>query len=301
MSELLKGEVYDFYISDKNKNISLTDISEKILFELGLNIKSENEIAELVNGPSLFASASNVVKNRLYRLTKIIQKRKKGFPFEDSSRNEVFFDLREYPELTRIDDSSSENFSQSSNTSRVSNLSDLEIEIPSRPRIKRSFPFTEVGPKAKSIRTKEICDFLLETANKENISPERLAAYLGYKVSCLKNKKVAQTFKDIFDEKEEETKVELSQALYIREHCQIGRGIYTDLRLALKNKAILPPHNLLSNLEKELLPDLEMFEHGWKVNLSEAVTKTIERWFSKHDHLQKETLAIENGIHCYFS
>ena len=196
---------------------------------------------------------------------------------------------------------SSENFSQSSTASRVSNLSDLEIEIPSRPRTKRSFPFTDVGPKAKSIRTKEIFEHLLETADKENISPERLAAYLGYRVSYLNRKKISKTFKDIFDEEEEETKVDIPQALFIREHCQIGRGVYTDLRLALKNKTILPPHNLLSNLETELLPVLEVFEHGWKVNLQEAVSKTLERWFLQHENLQKEYTSLAQGIQCFFS
>ena len=52
MLELLKGEVYDFYIREENKKLSLADLAEKILFELGLSIKSETEIAELVEGPN---------------------------------------------------------------------------------------------------------------------------------------------------------------------------------------------------------------------------------------------------------
>ena len=65
MLELLKGEVYDFYIREENKKLSLADLAEKILFELGLSMKSETEIAELVEGPNQFADASNVVKVRL--------------------------------------------------------------------------------------------------------------------------------------------------------------------------------------------------------------------------------------------
>ena len=181
MFELSKGEVYDFYLKDKNyKNFSKTELAEKILFELGLLIKSENEIAELVRGSELLSSAITVVMKRLWKLVGQIKSRKTGLSVSDPIYSQVFFDLRHFPELIKEDESSQEYLSQSS---RVSNLSDLEIEIPSQPRKKRSFPFTEVGPKAKTIRTKEVFELLLETAERENLSPGRLAAYLGYRVS----------------------------------------------------------------------------------------------------------------------
>ena len=108
------------------------------------------------------------------------------------------------------------------------------------------------------------------------------------------NKKIACVFKDIFDEKEEKPKVETSQALFLREHCQIGHGVYTDLRLALKDSVVLPAHNLLAKLETDILPELKTFEHGWKVNLSAALTKTLERWFEQNEFPHKECLSFEN-------
>ena len=228
MYELLKGEVYDFYLKDENfKQFSKTDLAEKILMECGLNIKKEDEIAMLNNGAEIFCSASKIVLKRLVRLVDIIQSKKKGFLANDPRRNDVFFDLRDFPELM-VEDISQATLSQSSTSSRLSVLSDLEIEIPSQPRRKKSFPFLEVGPKAKTIRTKEIFELLLDTAEKENLAPEKLVAYLGYRVSYQKNKKLANIFKEIFEDRQDSLKdVEPSQALYIREHCQIGRRIYT--------------------------------------------------------------------------
>ena len=227
MLELLKGEVYDFYLKDeKFKLFSKTELSEKILLECGLEIKSEFEIGQLQNGAEIFSSASRVINIRLIKLLSAIQSKKKGFLPSDSRRNEVFFDLRDFPELI-VEEVSQTLLSQSSTTSRTSDISDLEIDIPSRPRTKRSYPFAEVGPKAKTLRTKGIYDLLLETAQKENISPEKLAAYLGYRFCYQKNKKLAKTFKGIWEEKQEVQEVTPSQALYIREHCQIGRSIYT--------------------------------------------------------------------------
>ena len=229
MLEITKGEVYDFYRKEDNfKKFSRTELAEKLLLEIGLDIKSENDISQFVNGSEIFSSASKLIIKRLARFTDDLKSRKRKFTPDDPKWNDVFFDLRDFPELIR-EEVSQNDFSQSSNASRTSNTSDLEIEIPSRPRSKRGFPFLEVGPKAKTMRTKEIFDLLLETAEKENLPPEKLAAYLGYRVSYQKNKKLAAKFKSIFEEGRTSEEVEPVQALYIREHCQIGRRVYTGI------------------------------------------------------------------------
>jgi hypothetical protein len=227
MYEITKGEVYDFYRKDDNyKKFSKTEFAEKLLLEIGLDIKTENEISQLVNGSELFSSASKILVKRLARFIEDLKTRKKKFSSDDLKWNDTFFDLRDFPELIKEEISQNE-FSQSSTASRISNSSDLEIEIPSKPRTKRSFPFSEVGPKAKTMRTKEVFDLLLETAERENLPPEKLAAYLGYRVSYQKNKTLAAKFKSIFEEGRTTEEVEPVQALFIREHCQIGRRVYT--------------------------------------------------------------------------
>jgi hypothetical protein len=227
MYEVTKGEVYDFYRKDENfKKFSKTELAEKLLLEIGLDIKSETEISQFINGSELFSSASKIVAKRLARFIEDLKTRKKKFASDDPKWNDIFFDLRDFPELIKEELSENE-FSQSSTASRISNYSDLEIEIPSKPRTKRSFPFSEVGPKAKTMRTREVFDLLLETAERENLPPEKLAAYLGYRVSYQKNKTLAAKFKSIFEDERSTEEVKPVKALYIREHCQIGRRVYT--------------------------------------------------------------------------
>jgi hypothetical protein len=297
MMELQKGPVHEFYLKNY-RQFSKTELSEKILLECGLNIRSENDISELTNGPESFSSATRIVAKRLNRLLQSLKPKRQAFSPDDPRYHDVFFDLRDFPDL--IAEEESQNLSQASTSSRVSNLSDLEVEVPSQRKPKRLFPFDELGPKSKKMRTRALLDQLLETSEKESISPEKLIAYLGYKVSYQKNKRTAQIFKDIYDGKDFSSvqEVDTSTALYLREHCQIGRNIYTDLRIALKEKVLLPPHNLLSKQENKILPELIEFEQGWKVNLTEAISKTLEGAL-KTVTTNQESLTGE-GLFCKF-
>ncbi len=136
----------------------------------------------------------------------------------------------------------------------------------------------------------------------ENISPERLAAYLGHRASHLKDKKTASVFLDIFLGKPPTITYQISPtlALYLREKCQIGRNIYTDLRLALRDHVTFPAHQHLSKLEVEIQPKLESFENGWKVNLKEAITLTLQRTFQNLEDTLTARKANEFGLVCKF-
>jgi hypothetical protein len=151
MIELLKGPVYEFYLKNY-RQFSKTELSEKILLECGLDIKSEDAISELTNGPESFSSATRIVHRRLNRLTQIVKSKRQTFSSEDPRYHDVFYDLRDFPEL--IAEEEAQNFLQASTSSRVSNFSDLEVEIPSKRAPKRLFPFVELGPKAKKCAPK---------------------------------------------------------------------------------------------------------------------------------------------------
>jgi len=169
MLELTKQEVFNFY--QKNKHIwekSKTELSEKVLLESGLSIKKEDKISQLVSGSRDFFDACEIVRKRLIRLIETIKNKKQKFD-SDPASNDVFFDLRQFPSLVDNDPAS-----QTSQSSRTSDISDLEIEIPSlaqESKVKRSFPFKNVGSKSKKMKTQELFDLLLETAQKEEIPP----------------------------------------------------------------------------------------------------------------------------------
>ena len=299
MLELTKQEVFQFY--QKNKDIwdkSKTELSEKILLESGLSIKKEDKISQLVSGSKDFLDACEIVRKRLIRLIETIKNKKQKFN-SDPTSNDVFFDLRQFPSLVDNDPAS-----QTSQSSRTSDISDLEIEIPlttTASKVKRSFPFQNVGSKSKKMKTQELFDLLLETAEKEEIPPEQLAAYLGYRASYAKDKKIASVFHDLSEGKLPTlAEVEPSLALYIRESCQIGRNIYTDIRLALKDVVLLPAHQHLAKLEANIQPKLEVFEHGWRMKLRDALSMTLTRIFQ----VLEEKLVLENvrdtGLVCKF-
>ena len=60
MIELLKNPVYEFYLRHF-RLLSKTELAEKILFECGLDIKSEDAISEIVYGPESFSLALKIV------------------------------------------------------------------------------------------------------------------------------------------------------------------------------------------------------------------------------------------------
>ena len=86
--------------------------------------------------PESLAFGQCIVLKRLLRLIDLVQSKKKGLLANDPRRSEVFFDLRDFPELS-VEELSQTILSQSSTSSRLSERSDLEIEIPSKQREKQ--------------------------------------------------------------------------------------------------------------------------------------------------------------------
>jgi len=70
------------------------------------------------------------------------------------------------------------------------------------------------------------------------------------------------------------------EALYLKERLNLGKSSYTDLRLLLKDKIVLPTFRIISIHAQSLLPlsgFLPLLEYGLKFNAREAVIRTIER------------------------
>ncbi len=130
---------------------------------------------------------------------------------------------------------------------------------------------------------------------------EQLAAYLGYRATYAKNKKMASVFQDLSEGTLPTlAEVEPSLALYVRERCQIGRNIYTDVRLALKDFVLLPAHQHLAKLEANIQPKLEVFEHGWRMKLKDALSMTLQRIFGALEEKLISENAHETGVVCKF-
>jgi hypothetical protein len=70
--------------------------------------------------------------------------------------------------------------------------------------------------------------------------------------------------------------------------------------LSLKNLVLFPAHHELADLEKTILPELKPFEHGWRLQLQEALATTIQRIFLQHKNFEDNSEVKEKGISCTF-
>ena len=286
---LTEEDAYQFHL--RHRLLTKTEKGEQLLLHTGLAIKDVSLMleAELIS----FEKAQAVARRRLDRLIERIR-RKRYSPTTDT-----FFDLNDFPLLLKDD---SQKFSQSSFTSTQSWLEELEPSQDNSDSKKRK-AFSDVGTRTKRRRTDEIYELLLQEACKLDLSVVQLISFLRYRACHQENKKLAETFRQISEGKKTEDKktVPLNLCMYIREHCELGKKTWTDLRLLLKPFVILAPYALTSLAAQKIIPTFTHFHQGLKADLVEVVTKTLERL--PHEISQKiEKLDVNDcGIVANFS
>ena len=272
MSFIIKNSfVYEYYINHKKK--SKSEIVRDLLSRPNLNIKVEFKTEEETKQ---IEQANNVCKARLNDLVNRVQKSRWFVRFPDA-KEETFFNLANYPDLIRDDDS------QSIPDSQTSTSSVLE-EIYPDPPVKRK-AFDDYSVRTKRAKTDDPYHYLLEQAKLEGFEEEpwRYIAYLGQRASHQKSKKIARQFRNIYEGKDE-TRVEESVALNLREEMQIGRTAYQTLKRVMKQYQVEYP--TWDDLNKNIATFMPEMEHtyddngnfnGVVFNLKDMLEKTIER------------------------
>ena len=275
---------------DKHNKVDFFELAKQLLMSCG-HFKSLNTIAKSTEEHELLDSVIHMCRKRYIRLHDKAKKvvKKTGSGMEVFAR-EVFVDLTDFPSLL----SSGSQCSQASSRSSV--LSDLELSVPFE-SLKKRKNFDDLSSTSKRARTSGLYDQLLKTAESENVSPARLAAYLGFRASYMSNKSLAHSFQSLFDGANSLNKVDTTLAIYLKEHCQIGRSVYTDVRLLLRKQVEFPPYHELSSLVKNILPTLIPFEHGVRANLKEILRGTVERILSSYTQIFTDD-TISTGIVC---
>jgi hypothetical protein len=71
--------------------------------------------------------------------------------------------------------------------------------------------------------------------------------------------------------------VDASLAIFLKEHCQIGCSVYTDLRILLKGRVEFPSWLKMTQEILTFLPSVEPWENGILANLEQAVDLTLQR------------------------
>ena len=300
MSYITQGFALDF-LRKQRKNISgiknlssFSQCAEDLLIHSG-SLKPVNEISKSPLDQSEFETATEVCRRRLIRLYDKDKKWKgKLFASDPEGAQAVFMDLSDFPKLLP---KLSSNFvaSQSSQSSRCSTLSDLEIEIPITDAVRKRKAFEDLGSHSKKLRTDDLMENLIKSANDSDISPARLAAYLGYRAAYVHDRTMSNSFRELFQGESQLNKVDPTLALYLRERCQIGRSVYTDVRLLLKDHVALPPFGKLQSVANEIRPSLLDWEFGVRGNLRECVKSTLERIMLSNMSSYSAS-DIENGV-----
>ena len=86
--------------------------------------------------------------------------------------------------------------------------------------------------------------------------------------------------------------------MYLKEHCQIGRSVYTDLRLLLQKHVEFLPYAILASLVKNILPDLISYDHADCAGFKDLLSRTLERILSSSSSSFDPT-TVSSGILCH--
>jgi hypothetical protein len=159
-------------------------------------------------------------------------------------------------------------------TARSEALSDLELDFPANPQKRKDFD--SLVPHSKRQRTNDIYLSLIDASAREDIPVWKMAAYLGKRSAYGCNKEIARQFDNILLGSSTND-VDTSLAIFLKEYCQIGRSVYTDLCMLLKGRVEFPSWLKMTQEISTFLPSLEPWENGILANFEQAVDLTLQR------------------------
>jgi hypothetical protein len=105
----------------------------------------------------------------------------------------------------------------------------------------------------------------------------QLAKYLGERASYMTDKDVAMQFSRIKKGDPKGNIVDTSLANYLKLYLQIGKGVYSNFRLLLRDKVEFSPYYKLVQEIKSFQPPVEFRGNGVFCNLKDCITITASR------------------------
>ena len=237
MTNITFKQAYDYYVANKSK-LSLVETSENLLLDSGLrplkcsglNGDDQDELKQL----------AGMVRKRYGRLRDRVRNRKTVdwngvfFSFEKSSLLQDSEDPDYIPTTTTFDEDFDED--------------DMEVETPKIKGVAASRKkFADCSPITKRRRTQALFDHLNEFAIDEGMTIHEVIDYIGFRTSYQRERKRAKVYGDlsreIFDGC---NSMSANCCLYLKQHLELSKQKYTDLRLMLKPYVELVPYNLPS-------------------------------------------------------
>ena len=297
-TKIFKGDAYASLKA--NSKVPYSILSENLLSSLSL----KSNLSDLQDS---FDNCCELIRKRLKNFfSRDMAKWKKGLekrkPNEfEHFKNEVFFDLEfEAPEILKDPDSqgSSSQGSGSTPSSSQRDRSDIEEDVPMSSISRKRKSFEDLGPRAKRLRTDNIFSVVKDAAKTEDLDVKQFVAYLGYRASHQQDKQTAKIFHRIYKgEKPDVVRpIPVPLALYLKEECEIGKLVYTDQRLLLKNLVTFPPYYKLANLCQEIMPSIHDFCNGISADLMEVIEITMRRHVEDNEELYDDDDVLSSGV-----
>ena len=266
-------DIYCFYT--ENRSLTQTKVIEAFLASKYGITKSKVRVDE----ENAFEAAIGSIQPKLSRLVdaKNKSKLKSGI-----SNNATFLELKEFPILLNIYERQQHASSSSTANENFANeawhgLYDLEGHSVAG---EKKHMFFDLSDRQKRRRADHIYQQLNEWASEENVKIEKIIAYLGYR-SCWSqhNPKLANIFKQIClgENPEEKKEVPMEKAIYLKEAALIGKRMYTNFRLLLKEHVIFPPYDKVAASIHQTLPKIVSFREGIRCDVMEVATNTLSR------------------------
>ena len=144
--------------------------------------------------------------------------------------------------------------------------------------------FDEVVRSGKGAKTDHLMKALYAFVEEEKTSFLDLICFLAQRHFYMKKgqRKLATVFKNISEKKEkylEPNEVNIDEAMTLKQHLRLSCKSYDHMRKMLKNKVVMPNSAHVSDAEKALTPTPIPYMEGMKYDLTECMTKTIQRTF----------------------
>ena len=275
-------QAYDYYVANTSK-LSVTEISENLLLDSGfrplkcsgLNGDDKGELTRLVG----------VVRKRYGRLRERTKNKKTVdwngifFSLEKSSQDSEDLDIIPTTMCSNLKRSSTnleDDYYPDSDSDSDADAAEIETHKVNSVMARKKF--VDCSPITKRRRTQAIFDHLNEFAADEGMTIHEVIDYIGFRTSYQRERKRAKVYGDlsreIFDGC---NSMSASCCLYLKQHLELSKQKYTDLRLMLKPYVELVPYNLLRLETEKLLPEIQPFRHGIRCSLGDVVINTLSR------------------------
>ena len=157
-------------------------------------------------------------------------------------------------------------------------------------------PLNDSGLTTQTLRrrVREQRNTISEWCSQQGCTIVEFAGLLIYLESYPINRETAKTGWNVFKgiSQDATPKATILEAIWMMERLEISYTKYTDLRLMILDRFILPPVHLVAQNSKKMRPSLEVYHNGARASLADCLTLTVAEQLSLGSPLPDDDATI---------